>query len=179
MLNIGPQELLVILIIALLVVGPQRLPELGRSIGRWMRELRNAQEEVKRTIRVGLDEPNGDASTRSTAGTSTGPAPQAGEAQTPLASDAQSPTPTAGTTPTTDEIRDISRSLGKSLGQIRRAREEVQRSFRVDLNAPPATRPSTPSRAPEAPATPEPSNGDVRRTPPATEEPSSGDPDTG
>ena len=30
MLNIGPQELLIILVIALLVVGPQRLPALGR-----------------------------------------------------------------------------------------------------------------------------------------------------
>ena len=56
MLNIGPQELLIILIIALIVVGPQRLPGLGRSIGRSLRELRNAQDEVKRTIQVNLDD---------------------------------------------------------------------------------------------------------------------------
>ena len=45
-MNIGPQELLIILIIALIVVGPQRLPALGRSIGRGLRELRKAQDEV-------------------------------------------------------------------------------------------------------------------------------------
>src|SRR5262245_57815566 len=148
MLNIGPQELLVILVIALLVVGPQRLPELGRSIGRWMRELRQAQDEVKRTIRVGLNEPNGDATTRSMtqASASAGPADEAANAG---AVGAQSPTPTVGTAPTSDEVRDISRSLGKSLGQIRRAREEVQRSFRVDLDAP--ARPAQPARKPPNP----------------------------
>jgi len=65
MLNIGPQELLIILVIALIVVGPQRLPALGRSIGRGLRELRKAQDEVKRTIQVNLDDepPNGSSGT--------------------------------------------------------------------------------------------------------------------
>ena len=72
MLNIGPQELLIILVIALIVVGPQRLPALGRSIGRGLRELRNAQDEVKRTIQVNLDDepPNGRSSARPTGGAS-------------------------------------------------------------------------------------------------------------
>jgi TatA/E family protein of Tat protein translocase len=51
MLNIGPQELIVVLIIALLVVGPSRLPELGRSIGKALREFRKVQDEVKDTFR--------------------------------------------------------------------------------------------------------------------------------
>ncbi len=55
MLNIGPQELLLILVIALVVVGPQRLPELGRTIGRAMREFRKIQDDVKDTIRFDMD----------------------------------------------------------------------------------------------------------------------------
>jgi TatA/E family protein of Tat protein translocase len=56
MLNIGPQELIVVLIIALLVVGPSRLPELGRSIGKALREFRKVQDEVKDTFKFDLNE---------------------------------------------------------------------------------------------------------------------------
>jgi sec-independent protein translocase protein TatA len=38
--NVGPLELIVVLIIALVVFGPKRLPELGRSMGRGIREFR-------------------------------------------------------------------------------------------------------------------------------------------
>ena len=55
MLNIGPQELIVILIIALLVVGPQRLPELSRQIGRGLREFRKIQDDVKDTLRFDMN----------------------------------------------------------------------------------------------------------------------------
>jgi sec-independent protein translocase protein TatA len=40
--NIGPGELIVVLIIALIVLGPKRLPEVGRSIGNGMREFRDS-----------------------------------------------------------------------------------------------------------------------------------------
>ncbi len=56
MFNIGPLELMVILVIALLVVGPKRLPEVGRSIGRGLREFRKAQDEVRQTLRFDLDD---------------------------------------------------------------------------------------------------------------------------
>ncbi|MDP8968543.1 MAG: twin-arginine translocase TatA/TatE family subunit, partial [Actinomycetota bacterium] len=36
--NLGPGELLLILAIALVVLGPKKLPEVGRSLGRGMRE---------------------------------------------------------------------------------------------------------------------------------------------
>jgi Tat protein translocase TatB subunit len=54
MLNIGPPELILIFVIALVIVGPQRLPELGRTIGRGMRELRKMQDEVKDLVNTGM-----------------------------------------------------------------------------------------------------------------------------
>ena len=150
MLNIGPQELFIILVIALLVVGPQRLPALGRSIGRGLRELRKAQDEVKRTIQVNLDdEPsNGSSATPAPArGVATGPADGRPTDPKPVAPD---PTPTASEPLPADEIRNISRSLGASLAELRRAKEEVQRSFRIDVA--PTTKQATPKRP--RPATP-------------------------
>jgi sec-independent protein translocase protein TatA len=44
--NISAPELIVILIIALLVLGPQRLPEAARSVGRGMRELKESLQGV-------------------------------------------------------------------------------------------------------------------------------------
>jgi sec-independent protein translocase protein TatA len=38
--NIGPMELILVLVVALVVMGPRRLPEAGRSLGQGLRELR-------------------------------------------------------------------------------------------------------------------------------------------
>ena len=40
--NVGPMELVVVLAIALIVLGPKKLPEVGRSLGRGMREFRES-----------------------------------------------------------------------------------------------------------------------------------------
>jgi sec-independent protein translocase protein TatA len=40
--NIGPMELIVVLIIALVVVGPKKLPAMGRSVGKGMREFKES-----------------------------------------------------------------------------------------------------------------------------------------
>jgi sec-independent protein translocase protein TatA len=40
--NIGPMELILILAIALIVLGPKKLPDAGRSIGKGMREFKDA-----------------------------------------------------------------------------------------------------------------------------------------
>ena len=42
MFNISPLEIIVLAVIALIVLGPQRLPEMARSVGRGMREFRAA-----------------------------------------------------------------------------------------------------------------------------------------
>jgi sec-independent protein translocase protein TatA len=39
--NVGPLELVIVLVVALLIVGPKRLPEVARSAGRGMRELKD------------------------------------------------------------------------------------------------------------------------------------------
>jgi sec-independent protein translocase protein TatB len=61
MLNIGPQELILILVVALVIVGPKKLPELARAIGRGMNEFRKIQDEVKDLVSFDLsamaDEP--------------------------------------------------------------------------------------------------------------------------
>lgn len=175
MLNIGPQELLLILVIALIVVGPQRLPTLGRSIGRGLREIRKAQDEVKRTIQVNIDEPaagkepkprTGSRRPSPTVGTVTGadaadavPAvadAEAGEGATPVPpAISPDPAPLAADPPPASEVREISRTLGRSLAELRRAREEVQRSFRVGLGETPASpSPAKPAADPAPPAPP-------------------------
>lgn len=46
--NIGPMELIIVLAIALLVLGPKKLPEVGKSVGKGMREFKEAISGDKR-----------------------------------------------------------------------------------------------------------------------------------
>ena len=115
MLNIGPQEMLVILLVALVVVGPQRLPEMGRTIGKALRELRRAQDEVRRVVNETLEEPKPRA---------TAPAAMQTGA-----------TPTATDGPTTPSAEpDAITSLADGARRLRKARQEIQRTFRIDRN---------------------------------------------
>ena len=54
MFGIGLPELVVILAVALIVLGPQRLPEVARMLGRAYAQLRRASEEFQQTIRQDL-----------------------------------------------------------------------------------------------------------------------------
>ena len=54
MFDIGLQEMLLIGVIALLVFGPTKLPELGRMLGRAMREFRRASDEFRSTVETNL-----------------------------------------------------------------------------------------------------------------------------
>src|SRR4051812_23119844 len=51
---LGVPELLFILVLALLIFGPKRLPEIGRTLGRGMSEFRKASNELKRSINTEL-----------------------------------------------------------------------------------------------------------------------------
>ena len=57
MFGIGMQELLIILLVALVVIGPTKLPEVARSLAKGLRELRRASDDLRSTIMVDLDEP--------------------------------------------------------------------------------------------------------------------------
>ena len=56
--SIGGTELLAILVIALLVFGPRRLPELGRTIGRGLAEFKRASTDLQRSLEdeISIDE---------------------------------------------------------------------------------------------------------------------------
>jgi sec-independent protein translocase protein TatA len=47
--SLGPMELIIILVIALIVLGPKRLPDAGRSLGRGMREFKDGLERREET----------------------------------------------------------------------------------------------------------------------------------
>jgi sec-independent protein translocase protein TatA len=48
--SIGVPELLIILTIALIIFGPRKLPELGRSLGRSLNEFKRASNELRHTL---------------------------------------------------------------------------------------------------------------------------------
>ncbi len=55
MFGIGMPELLLILAIALVVIGPKKLPDLAKSLGRTMREFKKATSEFKDTLQIDED----------------------------------------------------------------------------------------------------------------------------
>ena len=54
MLGIGMQEILIILVVALIVIGPKRLPELARTLGKGLAEFRKAADDLQETVRMDL-----------------------------------------------------------------------------------------------------------------------------
>ncbi|MDQ3941387.1 MAG: Sec-independent protein translocase protein TatB [Actinomycetota bacterium] len=55
-MQVGPLEILVVAALALIVFGPQRLPEMARTVARAIGELRRMAQEVKTEFETGLDD---------------------------------------------------------------------------------------------------------------------------
>jgi TatA/E family protein of Tat protein translocase len=50
--NLGAPELIIILVIALLVLGPGKLPEVGASVGKAIREFRKASSDIQESVKI-------------------------------------------------------------------------------------------------------------------------------
>jgi Tat protein translocase TatB subunit len=61
MFNIGMPELLLILAIALIILGPRKLPDIARALGRSLIEFRRASDEIKETIEADLNSEKDDS----------------------------------------------------------------------------------------------------------------------
>lgn len=81
---IGPTELIVILVIALLILGPKKLPEVGKSLGKGMREFKDSISSSTDAFGHDEDEPvaprRAPSPAQVTAGVSTSPAPDVAQA---------------------------------------------------------------------------------------------------
>ncbi|MBS3947025.1 MAG: twin-arginine translocase TatA/TatE family subunit [Dethiobacter sp.] len=54
--RIGPQELLLIFGLVLIVFGPRKLPEIGKSLGKGLREFKQATKELKESVELGEED---------------------------------------------------------------------------------------------------------------------------
>ena len=91
MFNVGSGELLVILLLALIVLGPEKLPDAARKIGNVVAELRRMSQGFQDEVRRAMDE--------TTSTTSTAPGTSTSAAEPPPAlgpvRDSESPSPAA------------------------------------------------------------------------------------
>ena len=63
-LGIQPIHIIVVLIVALLIFGPKRLPEMGRNIGKAINEFRNGTREITESFREGIIQPEDSQGTK-------------------------------------------------------------------------------------------------------------------
>ena len=59
MLNVGPEKLILLLVVGLIVLGPQRLPDVARRFGNTVAALRRLSSNVQADVSRGLGEPGG------------------------------------------------------------------------------------------------------------------------
>ncbi len=81
-MNIGPAEIFVILVFALLITGPERLPKFGSALGKAIYNFRSAQNKVAQTLeQEGLDLKNTGESSSVSRGLSDNPFLSLGQSQ--------------------------------------------------------------------------------------------------
>jgi len=100
--NIGPGELILILIIALVVLGPGKLPDVAASLGKSVREFRKAASDVTDAARLDAPAPAPAASAAQAQADAPTPAPAATPAPAPAAEPAA---PAAPAEPASDSDR--------------------------------------------------------------------------
>ncbi|WP_045235081.1 twin-arginine translocase TatA/TatE family subunit [Deinococcus pimensis] len=49
-MNFGPTEIILVVLVALVIFGPKKLPELGKSLGQGLREFRKSTRELKQDL---------------------------------------------------------------------------------------------------------------------------------
>lgn len=106
MFGIGSTEILVILLVALIVLGPSKLPDVAKSIGKALGEFRRVTTDVKRTIEMEAEaaeqKAKAEAARKELFGDGKGPQPgTAGTAASPEAATTAAKTPEAA--PTTED----------------------------------------------------------------------------
>ena len=92
--TLGGPELFLILVVALIVFGPRKLPEIGKSLGKMMAEFRKASQEFQRTIETEVEADKLRDSLRVDAPRTETPAPPA--VSEPQAAPASNPSEPAG-----------------------------------------------------------------------------------
>ncbi len=82
--SLGPMEIMAILVVALIVLGPKKLPEAGRQVGKFLAEVRrwshNMQAEIRDVIEA---DPTSPSTTRTTAAMANDPVPTNGSSEPP------------------------------------------------------------------------------------------------
>lgn len=95
--SLGPTELIIILVIALLVLGPGKLPEVGTALGKSIREFRKAATDVKEAASLDPIVPKPMAAAAPT--TAAAPTAAAATAAAPMVLDTPAPTPESPSAP--------------------------------------------------------------------------------
>lgn len=121
MLNIGPAELLVVLVVALLVLGPNKLPDAARQVGKAIGEMRKLstgfQAEMRDAMKEPVDGKPGPGSNKTTPASSGGTlaSPRAPAGDVPTGDRTDVPTaPNGRSAPTNGESSDADAEPGTS-----------------------------------------------------------------